>query len=97
MKKVRNAFELYEGNVEYIPPGYQEVSCHIIFDVKMVENLICKDRMVVGGNNTTTPYSLTYFSVVSQDSVMISLTINALSNLKFLVCNIQNAYLSAKL
>ena len=38
MKHVRIYFELYEGNVEDFPPGYQEVSCHIISDVKMGEN-----------------------------------------------------------
>ena len=35
MINVRIDFKLYEGNVEYLPTGYQEVSFHIIFDVKM--------------------------------------------------------------
>ena len=60
MKKVRNAFELYEGNVEYIPPGYQEVSCHIIFDVNMEDNLHRKTRMIEIGNKTTTTSYLNY-------------------------------------
>ena len=34
-ENVRIDFELYECNVENLPPGYQEVSCHIIFDVNM--------------------------------------------------------------
>ena len=38
MENVRIDFELYEGNVEDLPTGYQEVSCHIIFDVNMGEN-----------------------------------------------------------
>ena len=35
MKNVRIDFELYEDNVEDIPPGYQEVIFHLIFDVKI--------------------------------------------------------------
>ena len=35
-------FELYEGNVEDFYSGYQEVSCHIIFDLNMGENLCHK-------------------------------------------------------
>ena len=42
MKHERIAFELYEGNVEDLPPRYQEVSCHIIFDINMGDNLHCK-------------------------------------------------------
>ena len=38
MKNVRIAFELYEGNVEDLTPGYQELSCHIIFNVNMGDN-----------------------------------------------------------
>ena len=38
MKKGLIYVELYEGNVEDIPPGYQEVSCHIICYVKMVDH-----------------------------------------------------------
>ena len=37
-EKLRIYFGLYEGNVEDIPTEYQEVSCHIIFDVNMGEN-----------------------------------------------------------
>ena len=42
MKNVRLAFEIYEGNVKDIPHRYQEVSCHIIFDVKMGYNFRLK-------------------------------------------------------
>ena len=60
MKNGRISFEIYEGNMEDLPPGYQEVSCHIIFDVNMGENFRRKAQIVAGGNNTTTPSSLTY-------------------------------------
>ena len=42
MKNVRIVFGLYEGNMEDLPTGYQEVSCHIIFDVNMGDNFRCK-------------------------------------------------------
>ena len=45
---------------------------------------------------TTALAALTYSSVVSRDSVQISLTIAALNDLKVLACDIQNAYLTVK-
>ena len=38
MANVRVAFEEFEGDKSQIPPGYQEVGCHTIFDIKMGEN-----------------------------------------------------------
>ena len=96
MKNVRIAFEIFEGNKEDIPPGYQLVNCHMIFDIKMGENFRRKARMVAGGHQTSTPSTITYSSVVSRDSVRIALTIAALNNLQVLGCDIQNAYLTAK-
>ena len=60
MKKARIDFELYEGNMEDLPTGYKEVSCHIIFYVNMGDNFHRKYRMVAGCHKTTTPYSITY-------------------------------------
>ena len=37
MKNVRIAFEEFKGDKEDIPPGYQFVNCHMIFDIKMGE------------------------------------------------------------
>jgi hypothetical protein len=95
MKNVRIAFEEYYGDTAELPPGYQRINCHMIFDVKMGENFRRKARMVAGGHVTETPSTLTYSSVVSRDSVRIALTIAALNGLKVLVCDIQNAYLTA--
>ena len=39
MRNVRISFEIFEGNENEIPPGYQKVECHMIFDIKMGENL----------------------------------------------------------
>ena len=95
MKNVRIAFEEWKGNPSELPPGYQQIKCHIVFDVKMGENFRRKARMVAGGHVTETPATLTYSSVVSRDSVRIALTIAALNDLKVLACDIQNAYLTA--
>ena len=96
MRNNRIAFEKFEGNADDIPPGYQEVRCHMVFDVKIGENFRRKARMCAGGHTTTTPTSLTYSSVVSRDSVRIALTVAALNGLSVLACDIQNAYLTAK-
>ena len=93
MKNVRIAFEEFEG--DKIPPGYQEIRCHMIFDIKMGENFRRKARVVADGHRTEAPAALTYSSVVSRDSVQIALTIAALNDLKVLACDIQNAYLTA--
>ena len=96
MKNVRIAFEPWDKSKEEIPPGYQKIDCHMIFDIKMGENFRRKARLVAGGHKTETPAALTYSSVVSRDSVRIALTIAALNDLKVLTCDIQNAYLTAK-
>ncbi len=39
MKNVRPAFEAWEKSADKIPPaGFQQIKCHLIFDVKMGEN-----------------------------------------------------------
>ena len=38
MKNGRIDFELYEGNIKYLHPGYEEVIFHIIFDANMGDN-----------------------------------------------------------
>ncbi|KAI2493253.1 Reverse transcriptase (RNA-dependent DNA polymerase) [Fragilaria crotonensis] len=49
MKNVRPAFEVWEKSANEIPPGYQQIKCHLIFDVKMGENFRRKARFVAGG------------------------------------------------
>ena len=94
MGNVRPTFEVWEKDVEHIPPGYQQIKCHMIFDVKMGENFRRKARFVTGGHTTETPMSLTYSSVVSRDSVRIILLTAALNGLQVMACDIQNAYLT---
>ena len=44
--------------------GFQEIGCHIVFDIKM--DFMRKARFVAGGHMTDTP---AYSSVVSRESV----------------------------
>ena len=95
MKNVRPAFEVFEGGTDQLPSGYQEIKCHMIFSMKIGENVCRKARLVAGGHTTETPATLTYSSVVSRDSVCIALTMVALNGLTVMACDIQNAYLTA--
>ena len=95
MKNVRPAYEVFEGKQHDIPPGLQQIRCHMIFDVKVGENFHRKAWCVAGGHTTETPASLTYSSVVSRNTIRIALTIAALNNLQVMSCDIQNAYLTA--
>mmetsp|Transcript_6957 Transcript_6957/g.15347 ORF Transcript_6957/g.15347 Transcript_6957/m.15347 type:complete len:588 (-) Transcript_6957:1134-2897(-) len=74
--------------------AFQEIKCHIVFDVKM--DFSRKARFVAGGHMTDTPSSLTYSSVVSRDSVKIAFLITALNDIDVLACDIGNAYLNAE-
>ena len=55
MRNVRPAFEVWEKDIEHIPPGYQQIRCHMILDVKMGKNFRRKARFVTGGHTTETP------------------------------------------
>lgn len=100
MKKVMVAFE-YDDTLtpeqaradksKYV--GFQEITCHIIFDVKM--DLTRKARFVAGGHLTEPPASITYLSVVSRNSVRLAFLIAALNDLDIVACNVGNAYLNA--
>ena len=68
----------------------------MIFNIKLGENFRRKYGIVGGGHKTATPASITYSSVVSRELVMVALTIAALNEFDILVCDFQNAYLTAK-
>ncbi len=75
--------------------GFQEIKCHIVFDVKM--DFTWKARFAAGGHTTVPPNSLAYSSsVVSQENIKIAFLIAALKGLDLMSCNIGNAYLNAK-
>ena len=48
MKNVTSAFEAYEGNKEELPPVYQQIKFHMIFDIKLGKNLRRNARLVGG-------------------------------------------------
>jgi hypothetical protein len=79
MKNGRIAFQILNGD-EAVPPTYQDIRCHMIFDVKM-EDFCRKARFVAGVHTTDTPHSMTSASVVSKESVRISLTLASLNDL----------------
>ena len=101
MKNVRIAFEADDivtpeqarSNKHYV--GFQEIKCHMSFDIKMDGKFIRKARFVVGGHTTDPPASITYSSVVARDTVRIAFTIAALNGLDVMSCDIGNAYLNA--
>jgi hypothetical protein len=93
MKNVRIAFQILNDGDD-IPPTYQEIRCHMIFDVKM-EDFRRKARFVAGGHTKDTPHAKTYASIVSRESVRIALTLDALNDLNVKMADIENAYLTA--
>jgi hypothetical protein len=84
--------EMIRGDSKLLP-GFQEIKCHWVFDVKM--DLTRKSRFVAGGHMTTTPVQ-TYSSVVSRDSVRLAFLIAALNGLDLQACDVGNAYLNAE-
>ena len=79
MKNNRIAFETYEGNPEELI-GYEEITGHLIFDVKLSENFRRKARFVADGHQVESPPSVTYSTVVLRDSVRILLLVAALND-----------------
>ncbi len=66
----------------------------MVFDVKM-EDFQRKAQLVAGGHMTKAPPTITYASVVSQETVCLALTIAALNDLEVKVGDVLNAYISA--
>ena len=102
MSKVKVAWEVHDGHTpEQVRQGkakeligYQEIGCHMVFDVKM--DFTRKARWVAGGHTTEAPASVTYSSVVSRDSIRLAFLIAALNGVDILSCDLENAYLNAK-
>ena len=93
MATVKVVFKIVDDDY-IIPPGYQEIRCHLVFTVKM-ENFQCKARFVAGGHTIEPQATMTYASVVSRETVRIALTIAALNALEVKASDIQGAYLTA--
>ena len=58
---------------------FQEITCHIIFDVKL--DFTRKARYVANGAMNDAPVGLNYLSFVSRDSVITAFLVNALNDL----------------
>jgi hypothetical protein len=71
-----------------VPPGYTEICCHMIFDIKM--DFTTKARFVAGGHLTDPPKDSVYSSVVTRESVRLFFLIAALNDLDVLACDVQN-------
>jgi len=94
MKTLLPAFK-FNNDDDSIPVGYKHITCHMIFDVKMV-GLVCKARFVAGGHLTDPPVESVYSSVVTRESVRIMFLIAALNDLDIIGADVQNAYINAK-
>jgi hypothetical protein len=92
MKNVSKAFKFNDNDA--VPIGYKHITCHMIFDIKMV-GLVRKARFVAGGHLTDPPSDSVYSSVVTRESVRIMFTIAALNGLELLGADVQNAYINA--
>ena len=88
MKNIRPDFQIWEKEILELSPGYQKITCHMIFDVKMGKNFRARARFVADGHNTKTLESMTYSSVLSNKSVLISLTIATFNDLDILASSI---------
>ena len=94
MKNLMVAFEEHDGDPNELI-GYQEITGHLVFDVKLGENFRRKARFCADGHKTNPPASITYSTVVSRDSVRIVLLIAALNGLDLKGADLQNAFLTA--
>jgi hypothetical protein len=87
MKNVGIAFKILNGE-ESVAPTYQDICCHMIFDVN-TEYVRRNARFVVGGHTTDTQHAMPYTSVVSMESVIIALTLAALNALDVKMADIE--------
>ena len=94
MSKIHDAVIDHDGDPNDLV-GFQKITGHMVFDIKLGENFRRKARFVADGHRTNTPTSVTYSTVVSRDSIRICLTIAALLDLEVLTADIENAYLTA--
>ena len=75
-EEINNSMENYWLDFQLIdcedksPVRYKEITCHLIFDVKIDPTQ--KAQLMVGGNLTNHPSSMTYVSNVSQEIIRIS-------------------------
>ena len=67
MQNVKVAFKMTDNVDRKETVGFQKITCHMIFTVKM--DFTRKARFVAGGHTTKPPSSITFSSVVARDSI----------------------------
>ena len=77
--------EVRQGEIDEIEV-FQDITCHIIFDVKM--DFTRKARYVANRAMTDTSVGLYYSSFVSRYSVRIALLVSTLNYLDVLACDV---------
>eukprot|EP00957_Ditylum_brightwellii_P000822 65426-Ditylum_brightwellii.AAC.1 len=90
MINIEIAFGILENDMK-TPTGWNKVTGHIIFDVKM--DFTKKVRWVLDGHKTPDSVGSMYVGVISRESVRIAFTYAALNDLDILTTDIQNAHL----
>ena len=90
IKTKKNVFKLHNDDQNKLV-GYQHITGHIIFDVKLGKNFRRKARFVADDHKTNFPSLVTYSCVVSRESVQICFTIAVLNDLDVLTDDIENA------
>lgn len=91
MQNNRLAFKFLAED-ESVPIEYKWIRCHMIFDVKMDSTR--KARFVAGEHMTNPPWSITYSSVVSCNSLCIAFLLVALNEVDILATDIGDTYLN---
>jgi hypothetical protein len=85
MNVILPAVEILEEGI-----GFQQIPCHLIFDVKF--DFTRKARFVAGGHVTNPPSTQTYASVISRESVRIALLLALLNDMDVMSADVQGAY-----
>jgi hypothetical protein len=83
----RIAFDIQCPDVRQPPGGYQIIPLRMVFDVKM--DFRRTARLVAGGHVTNAPDSITYASVVSNESVGIAFTLATIFGLDVMMTDIK--------
>ena len=86
MKKSRVNFNFLDKE-DHVPAGSKEITCHLIFDVKM--DLTRKDRYVSRSHLVYHIAYMTHARMVSCDSVSLTFLVAALNDLDVLSGDIQ--------
>jgi len=79
VKTILPALKVLEDDAR-IPPGYTKIDLMTVFDLKM--DLTRKARICARGDQTDSPLSITYASVVTRERIRLGFLLAALNGLK---------------